>query len=225
MATVAWSFSYLQAYEQCPRRFELTKIKKLVTEPQTEQTMWGNQVHKALELRVKENKPLEDRFKQFEPIMTRIIAADGRKEPEQKFGITADFRKTTFFAKDVWCRGILDLSIVRNKSAILLDYKTGKPKSDGDQMRLFAATAFTLYPWIERADTGYLWIASDKIDTKTYTREDVPAIWDEFAGRVRRIEIAIDKGNFPPNPSGLCKGWCPVGKQHCEFWEEKPRRG
>ena len=49
---VPWSYSSLQAFETCPRRFYLTRIAKLASEAQTQATLWGNEVHKALELAV-----------------------------------------------------------------------------------------------------------------------------------------------------------------------------
>ena len=45
-----WSYSALTSYETCPKRYQLTRVTKQVTEPQTEATRWGNEVHKALEL-------------------------------------------------------------------------------------------------------------------------------------------------------------------------------
>ena len=49
---LAWSYSLLQAFETCPRRFKLTRITKEVQEPQSEAMLHGNEVHKSLELAV-----------------------------------------------------------------------------------------------------------------------------------------------------------------------------
>lgn len=46
--------------------------------------------------------------------------------PEMKLGITKDLRKTGFFSKDVYFRGIIDLPILLpNKDLVVLDHKTG----------------------------------------------------------------------------------------------------
>lgn len=120
---VPWSYSSLSAFETCPRRYFLTRISKEVKEPQTEATLWGNTVHKALELAVAGSKPLGANFTQYQPIVDRLRATKGKKFTEQKFGLTSSFRPTEFFGKDVWFRGVLDLVITTPKVGIVTDYK------------------------------------------------------------------------------------------------------
>lgn len=214
---VPWSYSSLQAYETCPRRYKITKIDKLIREEQTEQTIWGNEVHKALELATKGTQPLGEKFKQYAPIVKKLRATPGKQLVEWKFGLTNTLKPTTFFAKDVWVRGVIDWGVINAKSAVLLDHKTGKPKTDADQLKLFAGVAFASYPYLETVKTGYLWLAYNKTDKEDFTREESPIIWQDFAMRVKRMEISLEKDDFPPNPSGLCKAWCPVGRRLCDF--------
>lgn len=211
-----WSYSSLSAFETCPRRFYLTRITKQVREPQTQATLWGNEVHKALELAVNGTKALGPTFQQYQPIVERVRAAKGRTFTEQKFGLTSGFKPTEFFGKDVWFRGVLDLTIVTPKIGIVLDYKTGKVKHDGDQLKLFAAATFAQHPYLDTVKTGYLWLANDKTVTQTFVREDLPLIWQEFLPRIQRMERAQDNDKWLPRPSGLCAAWCPVGKKLCE---------
>lgn len=217
-----WSYSSLSAFETCARRFHITRILKAVKEPQTQATLWGNEVHKALELAVGGVTPLAPRFEAYRPIVDRLVMSPGEKRTEQKFGLTAAFKPTSFFAKDVWFRGVIDLNIMlRDKrSAVTLDYKTGKPKEDGDQLELFAATTFAMEPWVETVKTGYLWLAHNKTTSRVFTREEVPMIWQKFAPRIRKMEVAQEKDYWPPSPSGLCRSYCPVGKKMCEFCGE-----
>lgn len=211
-----WSYSSLTAFETCPRRFYLTRIAKLVKEPQTEATIWGNEVHKALEHAV-QGKPLEPRFVSYGPLVEKLRAAPGQKHTERKFGLTSGYQPTEFFAKNVWFRGVIDLTIVTDTTATVLDHKTGRVKTDGDQLKLFAAAAFAQYPHVNTVTTGYIWLAHDKLTRRDFTRDEVPVIWQEFIPRIRRMELAQEKDNWPPNPSGLCKAWCPVGKKLCDF--------
>lgn len=214
---VPWSYSSLQAFETCPKRYKITKILKLVTEPQSQATMWGNEVHKALELAGKGEKALPEKFKTYEPIVQRLQAAKGKKLFEYKFGLTKNLTTTTFFGKDVWVRGVIDVGVIGTKTGVILDHKTGKPKVDADQLKLFAGVAFSAWPYLETVKTGYLWLAHNKVDQETFTKADVPEIWGDFAMRVRRMEIAQEKDDFPPKPSGMCREWCPVGRKLCEF--------
>lgn len=216
-AVVPWSYSSLSAFEQCPRRFYLTRVTKQVTEPQTEATLWGNRVHKQLEDAVGKGAPLAPGFESFQPIVNKLRAFPGQKQTEVKFGLTKSLRPTTFFAKDVWVRGVRDLTLfhVDGGTAIVGDYKTGKVKDDFDQCRLFAGTVFAERPHIDTVKTAYIWLAHDKITTETFHRSDAPAIWQEFIPRVARMEKALADDRWPANPSGLCRQYCPVGRKNC----------
>ena len=217
---VPWSYSSLTAYETCPRRFYLTKITKKVTEPQTEATVFGNKVHKALEDYVGGLAPLPGNMAQYQPVADKIKATPGKKMLEYSFGLTKALTPTTFFGSDVWVRGKLDVSILRPKEAIVLDYKTGKRKFDMDQLKLFAAVGFALWPYAERSRTGYVWLPENTMDREEFTPDQKPIIFAEFASRVRRMELSQENNEWPARPSGLCKKWCPVGKENCEFCGE-----
>lgn len=213
----AWSYSSLSAFETCPRRYKLTRITKVVQEPQSEAMTHGNEVHKALELSVKDNAPLPAKYKQYIPIVEAVKKSEGIKHAEIKFGLTKALAPTGFFAKDVWVRGVLDLAIVRPKSVTILDWKTGKPKEDADQLKLFAGAALALYPNVDTVRTGYAWLAYNKLDTEQFSRGDGENIWRHFRTRADRVDLAAAENNYPPKPSGLCKQWCPVPNKLCEF--------
>jgi CRISPR/Cas system-associated exonuclease Cas4 (RecB family) len=216
VTAVPWSHSSLSSFETCPRRHKILRVDKLVVEPQSDALTFGNKVHKELELAVKGEKGLSMGFTSYQPLVEKLRAAPGVKHTEQRFGLTQDFKPTTFFGKDVWVRGVLDLSIVQPKRASIIDYKTGKPKVDADQLRMFAGAAFSLYPHVEEVTTAYLWLGYNKMDREVFRREDMPPIWADFSSRVYRMEQAFEHDKFPPKPSGLCRQWCPVGKKHCE---------
>jgi hypothetical protein len=216
-AVIPWSISSLTAFETCPKRFYLTRIAKKVTEPQTEATLHGNEVHKSLELAVAGTQALPPKHRAYQPIIMKVMQAPGVKQTERKFALTASFKPTEFFAKDAWVRGVIDLTIARPKTALVLDWKTGKPKADTDQLKLTAAVLFAEKPYLEKVTTGYVWLAHNKIDRETYARDEVPGIWSEFLPRVNRMVRSLETDQFPPKPSGLCREWCPVGKSLCEF--------
>lgn len=206
----------LTAFETCPRRFYFTKVTKEITEPQTEATIHGNQVHKALEEYVGGQSQLPSKYEPYRQVADKIKMAKGKKLLEHKFGLTRGLKPTTFFAKDCWVRGVLDVAIVGPKTVAVLDYKTGKRKVDHDQLGLFAMAATVLWPFAEKIKTGYIWLQPGQMDTKEYTQEDRVPLAQEFAARAHRIEQAHLEDSWPARPSGLCREWCPVGKQRCE---------
>jgi hypothetical protein len=214
---VPWSYSSLTAFETCPKRFQLTRLLKKVREPSSEAMTHGNEVHKALELATLGTQPLADKYKKYQPLVQSLRSRPGKRLVEYKFGLTRGFQPTEFFAKDVWVRGVIDYALVQPKVAYVLDHKTGKPKTDHDQLRLFAGVTFANFPYIETVQTGYLWLAYNKMESKAFTKADVPEIWSDFSVRVQRMEHALKTDHFPPKPSGLCKSWCPCPRSLCEF--------
>lgn len=213
---IPWSYSSLSAYETCPRRFQLTRLTKQVKEPQSASMAWGNEVHKALENAVRGTEGLPHRFKAYQPLVSKVMASPGIKEAERNVALTASFRPTDYWAKDAWVRGKIDLTVTLPKSATMLDWKTGKPKQDGDQLKLFAGMILAEKPHIEKVRTGYVWLAHDKIDSAVVERAEAPIIWQNFTHRVARMKNSAERNDFPPRPSGLCKEWCPVGRALCE---------
>ena len=223
MKPVAWSYSALDAFETCPRRYYLTRVSKQVKEPQTDATQWGLRVHKALEVRVDKGIPLPETLKQYEPVAASIVAHREKGAVircEQKLSLSKSFKPTTWFEQTTWVRAVVDVSIERGNKAVVLDYKTGKQKEDSAQLRLSAAVVFAHKPAIEKITCGFLWLKDGANTTETFTREQVPDIWNEFLPRVQRLESAMEKQQFPPRPSGLCRAWCPVGRKLCEHCGE-----
>lgn len=221
-APVAWSYSSLTAFETCPKRYYLTKVSKEVKEPQTEATLWGNRVHKAFELKLKENKPFPTGMEEFEPVADNVIARaeGGTLEAEQKMALTKSFTPTSWFAKDVWVRGITDFTISKKDKVFIGDWKTGKPTPESSQLKLTAAMTMHHKPWVNTVINAFVWLKTGGITHETYTRDDIPAIWQEFAPRVQRLEVALRENKWPARPSGLCRAWCPVGKKLCEHCGE-----
>lgn len=216
MTMPPWSYSSLSAFLQCPRRYYLTRVSKTVTEPPTEATIWGNEVHKALENRIKDKTPLPAGMQRFEAVAQELESWSDDWVTEDRFGLTENLEPTEFFAKDVWCRGVLDVYTVRGKRAFVADYKTGKKRPDLSQLKLFAAAIFHKYPHVERIKTAFLWLNHGEKTLDDFHRDDLQFIWKYFLPQLRRLEAAYEKDLWPPNPSGLCRNWCPVGKRNCE---------
>ena len=211
----AWSYSALTSYETCPRRHYETKVIKRVKEPETEALRWGSAVHKALEMRVKKDKPLPTGMTQWEPLVQKIANVGGFTLTESQYALDENFNSVHWFHKDVWMRMILDFGKLRDTSLLALDYKTGKVKEDIDQLKLFAAVMFKIYPDVEKIVTGYVWLKDKKVTKETFQREQLPDLWGAFIPRVNRLQAAHDQNDWPEKPSGLCRAWCPVTA--CQF--------
>ncbi|MBT7005042.1 MAG: hypothetical protein HOA06_10055 [Chloroflexi bacterium] len=215
-AITAWSYSALNSYETCPHRHYRQRVKKDITEPEGEALKWGNEVHKALELRIRDGIALPKTMQKWEPMVAKLLSRTGDSIAEQELCLNEQLAATGWWDKDAWVRAKVDYMLVDGNKALMLDWKTGKPKPDHDQLTLFAAFVFHHYPQIDTVTTGYVWLAhKNKISTAGFERSDLPDMWAEFLPRVRRFNIAYEQDKWEKKPSGLCRAWCPV--IDCEF--------
>lgn len=216
MAIPAWTYSQLDKFETCPRQFYHARVKKDFPEPPTEATIWGERVHKALELRVKEGTPLPEGMTQWEGIANKFAGLAGEKYCELQMAVDRNFQPADW--NNAWSRGIADLIIINKDKAAIFDHKTGRRKPT-EQLMLYAGYTFAMFPDVDYVTTGFVWLKDKKIDKQEFTREQVSEIWLEFLPRVRKLEMAYEKDNWPCRPSGLCHGWCPA--KSCEFYRSK----
>jgi len=215
----AWSYTALTGYETCPKQHYHLKVAKDISEPPSPAMLEGQAAHKALEERVRDSKPLPIKYSQYEPICKKFDGLDAQVLVEQKLALTQELEPTTFFGRDVWLRGVLDLGVMKGVKAKVYDWKTGKRKPDNEQMKLFAAMTFATWPKLVKVDTFFVWLKERKTDKQTFHKEDENIIWREFEPRVEGMYEAYEKGYFPARPSGLCRGWCPV--KTCDHWEPR----
>ena len=216
MTIPAWTYSQLEKFETCPRQFYHVRVKRDVVEPPTEATLWGGRVHEAMEYRIKDGTALPEGMTQWEGLANKISNMKGEKFCEVEMALDENFQPAPW--KAAWTRGIADLLVVNGDKAVNLDYKTGKRKLT-HQLMLYAGYTFAIYPKVNTVVTGFVWMRDKKIDKETFTRDQVPMIWQTFIPKVRKLESAYERDAWPVRPSGLCKGWCPV--KTCEFYKDK----
>jgi hypothetical protein len=225
----AWSWTQLENFENCPRRWHLESWTKTVPYVQNDAARWGDVVHKALDKRLGPAKvSLPSNIVHLEPFAKSVEAAEvsgAKLITEQRLAVTEGWAPTTYFAKDVWCRAQVDWTLERGDRIVIGDWKTGKPKEGSDQLRLSAALTLAHRPHINEAKISFVWIGEQRADpsTQTVRREDLPALRASFLPRVKRMTDAVEANHFPPKPSGLC-GWCSVGPKNCEHWQGNGRR-
>src|ERR1035437_7180396 len=153
----AWSYSRLDGYETCPRKYWHQSVAKDVVDEQGEQQIFGTEAHKAFKMYFKLGQALPLHLRQYEQYLKPIAAAPGDKICEQQIALNADFQQVEWYAKDVYLRVISDLTQHNKKSAVIWDWKFGKPKEGFDQLKLTAAVTFLIGPEIERITMAYFW--------------------------------------------------------------------
>lgn len=206
----AWSYSALDAYELCPKKFWAEKIGRIVKEKRSSVGDYGAEAHKHFENRLIKNKPLPLDLRHHENVLSKLATAPGEGMPEQKLALNRDFKLTGFFDDDVWVRGVIDFAKVNGRHLLVIDHKFGRMKEGFDQVDLMIVMMFCVLPEIETATGAYYWAKEKKVSRKKYQREDAPGIWNSFLPRVNRMKEAKKKDDFPARPNFLCKRHCLV---------------
>lgn len=219
MKPLAWSYSGLSQFVNCPRQFEAVRVSKTVKEVQGDAQVWGEWVHKQFENRQRDGTPLPAELAMHEGYMQQLQALPGRHMHEQKVALNMQMQSCDFFAKDVWNRGVIDFVAIHNHVAVIVDYKTGKVKPDLKQLALFALFMFYTYPQVTACYTRYYWTQTRKETEQEFLRGRIPEIWRKFLPDLQQYNEAFKTDVWQPRQSGLCAGWCPVTE--CEFWKHK----
>lgn len=233
---IAWSFTSLSDFENCPKAFYHKRVAKDVTEEQGDAALWGDNVHKFFEYSIMQYRgmPIEaaeatailegrdNEFATYKPYLEAVLSLSGDIYPERQYAIDKSLQPCDWFDKEVWCRGIIDVLVLKGDKAYALDWKTGKRKPNSRQLKLFALLVFLHHPEVQMVKTEFVWLKSNERDTETYTRAQESELWQEFVPSLARFKAAFKHEVFPPKTSGLCNGWCPVTK--CEHWKPKKSR-
>ena len=216
----AWSFSRLNNFENCPKKFWHESVRKDVPFEESEAMRYGKMVHKALELRVGKKKPLPLNLRYLEKYAALLANAKGKKLCEQQLAIDSGFEPCDWFSKQTWCRAILDLAIINHGHAVVFDYKTGRISSDFTQLRLAGVLLMLHMPEVQTVDLSYLWTKEKTITSyeDRLTREDIKTVVLEMMPRIKKYERAHRMESFPARPGFLCKKWCPV--KQCPYHGE-----
>ena len=158
-----WSYSALDDFINCPRAYSEKRVFKTVQEPQSEQMLYGNYVHKAFENRIKHGSALPPDLMQHERYMQQL-ESDGRELfTERKIALNTKAQPCSFFDRGVWFRGVIDFTALGETNAKVIDYKTGKEHQKFAQLKLFALWLFAKHPELEKVHCEIYW-------TKTRSR-------------------------------------------------------
>ena len=210
-----WSYSALKEYTNCPKQYQEIKVLKRVSKKQTEQMMYGTEVHKALEDYVRDGTPLLKNYQRFQGVLDALIDIKGKKYPEHEMALDRDKHPIAFDSDDRWVRGIVDLLIVDGDTAHIIDYKTGSNKyPDSKQLKLMALMTFAHFPEVNNIKAGLLFVMHNSFMPEEYTRDDIESMWNYFIPDLERLTVSYQNDTWMANPTPLC-GWCPV--KECEY--------
>jgi hypothetical protein len=214
-----WSYSSLKEYINCPKQYQEVKVLKNYQKAMTEQILYGNQVHKALENYIKDGTPLAENYKRFQKLMDSLKEIPGEFHPELRMALNFEKKACKWSDPDCWARGIVDFLVVDGEEAYIVDYKTGSNKyPDVKQLKLMALMIFEHYPEVKNIKAGLMFVMHNSFITEEYERGQITQLWDHFTPDLERLKLSYEQDVWHKNPTPLC-GWCPV--KSCEHHKER----
>lgn len=210
------SYSSIKLYENCPLRYYRQRIVKDVTDPGGDASKHGERIHTFLENRLK-GSGLDAEVAQYEPLCASVesLAKQGTLHIEKELVLTENLTPTGWWDSDAWLRSKLDVLVVIDATAVVMDWKTGKRNADQFQMQMFAAQVFKHFPEVQQVKTSLVWLKTMEMDTEVYNRADINTVWAEIMKRIQRIHSSVEHDNWPAKPSGLCR-FCPC-RHDCDY--------
>ena len=209
-------YSSIKLYENCPLRYYRQRIVKDVTDPGGDASKHGERIHTFLENRLK-GSGLDAEVAQYEPLCASVesLAKQGTLHIEKELVLTENLTPTGWWNSDAWLRSKLDVLVVIDATAVVMDWKTGKRNADQFQMQMFAAQVFKHFPEVQQVKTSLVWLKTMEMDTEVYNRADINTVWAEIMKRIQRIHSSVEHDNWPAKPSGLCR-FCPC-RHDCDY--------
>lgn len=199
------SYTFLSTWLICPHQaFRRYIAKDLPREPQTPQMAWGNEVHEAMQKRLRNKMPLPTVMVQYEKWCAPLDVT--HLEPEMELGVNAIGRPVDFWDKDGFLRGKLDVPILLTTDvAVLLDWKTGNVREDPFELEIGALLLQARRPELRKIYGKYVWLKEDR-SGQTHDVSDTVRTWR----RVNDIMDEVKACTQAAKTRGPLCGWCPV---------------
>lgn len=205
-----WSISKWNDWKACPAMYHAKHITKLWKDFPSPQMDRGRQLHSAMEEAIKYDVSLPDELAAFAPMVKafREMKEDGAMvEPELKLGLSVHYKRVDFFRGErLRIRAAFDLYVEDDRKALVIDYKSGRPKTEHRQEAAFygacagvgmGPTAVqVMYVYLDQPESTFT------VDVKDPSRE-----LSDWNKRFSTADAAIIGGCFDLIPGNACK-WC-----------------
>lgn len=204
---IIYTFSNLNAYRNCGHAMFRRYIKKDQKYVETPEIKYGNDVHTAMEHRVGSGKPLPAQLHSYEHFAASL---DNRNAVvELKLAMTREGRTTGYWDSDCFFRGKVDVAMIQNNKAFLVDWKTGGSKyEDSFELETGALLLKAKYRELEIVKGNFIWLKEDRAG-QVFDLSRFQDTWNEIKRLVGLIEADQARGEFKKRKSGLC-GYCSV---------------
>ena len=223
-----YSFSKIQTFFECPKKFEFSYVIKIpVDRDYVDPTYFvrGRFLHSYIADRLKGGTG-SNIGKYGLDVDTKLALVDyADKALENEFiSMTYDFDVNsvesyisldknlipTTTKHNSAIGGYVDYFAIHEDYAMVVDWKTGKLRTmpDYSQLELYSVWLLQKYPKIEEIDLVYYYVEHDKFKTKMINSNDVKNLKNIISEKINIIE---NTAFFPVNRTEKCN--------HCQFFK------
>lgn len=214
MRKYSWSFSALSMFESCPKKYEIIRAKKLVSDPPGKAADEGTRMHTMIEEYLRDDK-WDPELLPYKRILDIVKEKQGVCEEGYHFKRTQQSELVRCEADDpeCWVRSYLDWHKMDGETAEIIDWKTGKVKPS-KQLGFYAWLLFTAHPELKRVKSTFHWINKNDQLSEWYERKDMERVYKPFADSLGALEHCFESDVWPETPGNHCR-YCPVTSEHC----------
>lgn len=234
---IALSWSRLNTFMQCPRKFHLQFISKTFKEEEKSvHLIRGEELHKQLENYVLAKNgqatmplgfsaPVRDTL----PYVDRLFTLYDQVFPEAQLACDVKWQPTDWFGSDTAWRSIWDITGLKPNTCFVGDYKSGKVYPLGEsfgQLHLSAVMGLNRFKETPEITAAYIYIEHKKIEPVRVTREPTNEV--DAKGRpvphLSQVQLYFDQQfervqmekNFDPIANENCK-YCQATRAQCQY--------
>ncbi|MDE2471843.1 MAG: hypothetical protein KGL35_24745 [Bradyrhizobium sp.] len=207
------SYSFYSTCINCWHQAFHKYVSKTIPFVKTPEMQWGDDVHKAIENRIRHGSVLPDNMQAAENACA-VFHDYGKLLPirvEHQLAMTRDGAPCDYNDYDrVFFRGKLDYVVMNQERTTgwMVDWKTGNVREDPFELETGAMLLKVNQPSLETIKGEYFWMKTGQNGLR-YTLGQHDKTYERILNLRAEAETYLRAGEWPKQKSPLC-GWCDV---------------
>lgn len=206
------SHTLLACYQNCNHQAFRRYVAKDVPYVETPQMAWGNDVHDQMDKRLSSGKPLTGEVAKYEGFAAAL--APMMPLTEVRLGVRANWEPCGFYDADCYFCCKIDVLIVRDGTAAIFDWKTGKRREDPTELRQQGSLVLAHNPGLRRIVGRYVWLQDNALGVEHDLLSFVRQTDAEIVSMMAHLRASAGVNHWPKRQGPLC-AYCNV--PDCEF--------
>ena len=222
MVKEQFSYSKINTYNICPRKYEFSYIDFYPRKGSSDVVLKGTLLHKMIELYINDKDydiPYEKEFLSLKEEDFNAFKEDFEKIKEQPLikqlkkmkdscEINVEQKLTNVFENFIFS-GNTDTLVKNEKKLIIIDYKTGKVNQNFEQLEFYALVSSYLYPEVQDFLLVLSFVSHEQDLKITLKKEDMSKIENKLIKYISNINNSI---KFDKKVGPLCN--------YCDYKDE-----